>query len=140
MAAAGASPRGGGAPVVCVPPFHNLVKRHPEALDDHLRPPLRLFSSQLRVFRQSPSEFSKPLAEAVMFLAQVAKCYPKQLADYPKTLSDVLREHSTVLDADMRLHLCRAVVLLRHRGLWSAIDLVQLFFHLMTCPDKSLRK
>ena len=40
----------------------------------------------------------------------------------------------------MRMSLCRALVLLRHKGLLQLTDLLQLFFDLLKCQDKPLRK
>ncbi len=56
---------------------------------------------------------------------QVAKCYPDDMAIYPQKLIDLLRLHSTVIDPDMRMSLCRALVLLRHKGLLDLTDLLQ---------------
>ena len=40
----------------------------------------------------------------------------------------------------MRMSLCRALVLLRHKDLLALTDLLQLFFDLLKCQDKTLRK
>ena len=49
--------------------------------------------------RQFSGEYSKNLEELVMFLAQVAKCYPVEMSEYPQRLIELLRKHSTVIDA-----------------------------------------
>ncbi len=38
------------------------------------------------------------------------------------------------------MSLCRALVLLRHKDLLALTDLLQLFFDLLKCQDKTLRK
>lgn len=35
---------------------------------------------------------------------------------------------------------CRALILLRHKGLLQPMDLLSLFFNLLRCKDKVLRK
>lgn len=40
----------------------------------------------------------------------------------------------------MRNSFCRALILLRNKNLISPLDLLELFFQLLRCPDKSLRK
>ena len=40
----------------------------------------------------------------------------------------------------MRMTFCRALILLRHRNLLSPVDLLTLFFDLLKCPDKTLRR
>ena len=74
-----------------------------------------------------------------MFLAQVAKCYQEDLAEFPATLVTLLERHATVLDGNMRLSFCRALILLRNKGLIAPVELHKLFFHLLRCQDKSLR-
>lgn len=40
----------------------------------------------------------------------------------------------------MRNSFCRALILLRNKNLISPLDLLELFFELLRCPDKTLRK
>ena len=84
-------------------------------------------------------QFNESLDELVMFLAQVAKCYHQELQEFPSTLVNLLEKHATVLDGNMRLSFCRALILLRNKGLIAPVDLHKLFFHLLRCQDKSLR-
>ncbi len=126
-------------PCTNLPQLQNLIKRDPESYQEELDQQLRFFQSQLVVFRLSPADHNAPLSEVVMFLAQVAKCYPDKMADFPQILVDLLREKSVVLDPDMRMTFCRALILLRHRDLLQPVDLLKLFFELLKCPDKALR-
>lgn len=123
-----------------LPQLQNLIKRDPESYKEEFQQQWRHFTSTLQVFELSPGEFNKSLEELVMFLAQVAKCYPEDMSDYPQRLIDILKKHSTVIDPDMRMSLCRALVLLRHKDLLALTDLLQLFFDLLKCQDKTLRK
>lgn len=123
-----------------LPQLQNLIKRDAESYKEEFQTQFRHFQSKFEVFKLSPSEFNEDLDELVMFLAQVAKCYPDELEKYPQTLIDALRQHSTVLDPNMRLTFCRALILLRHKNLLEPSDLLQLFFDLLRCQDKSLRQ
>ena len=38
------------------------------------------------------------------------------------------------------MSICRALVMLRHKDLLQLTDLLQLFFDLLKCQDKALRK
>ncbi len=122
-----------------LPQLQNLMKRDPESYQEELEQQAGFFQAQLDVFRASPSDHSQPLAENVMFLAQVAKCYPDKLADFPQVLVGLLRDMSGVLEQDMRMTFCRALILMRHKGLLEPTDLMELFFGLLSCPDKTLR-
>ena len=75
-----------------LPQLQNLIKRDPESYKEEFSQQLRHFSSTLQVFELTPTEFNENLHELIMFLAQVAKCYPDDLANYPQTLIDLLRK------------------------------------------------
>ncbi|XP_061439376.1 protein SDA1 homolog isoform X2 [Rhineura floridana] len=75
-----------------------------------------------------------------MFLAQVGHCYPKHLADFPQQLKELLSYNHTVLDADLRMTFCKALILLRNKNLINPTSLLELFFGLLHCHDKFLRK
>lgn len=69
----------------------------------------------------------------------MAQCYVEDLLSFPQQLVDLLKTHSTTLDQNMRNSFCRALILLRNKNLIPALDLLELFFQLLRCPDKSLR-
>lgn len=56
----------------------------------------------LEVFALHPSDFNKSLDELIMFMAQVAHCYPDDLGSLAGQLVNILETHNTVLDPDMR--------------------------------------
>jgi len=122
-----------------LPQLQNLIKRDSESYKEEFQQQLRHFNSTLAVFELSPDQFNESLDELVMFLAQVAKCYQEELAEFPATLVNLLEKHATILDGDMRLSICRALILLRNKALIAPADLHKLFFNLLRCQDKSLR-
>jgi len=118
----------------------------------------------LDVFNLHPDQYEKKLEELIMFLAQVAHCYPTELATLPQDLINILQSHHTKLNADMRMvrqsmllcegvlsfvfnidsflsfqTLCKALILLRNKNLLAPTDLLSLFFSLLRCQDKNLR-
>jgi protein SDA1 len=52
----------------------------------------------------------------------------------------LLEQHADILDAELRQVLCRALILVRNRGLIQSSTLLALFFKLFKCPDKPLRE
>ena len=90
--------------------------------------------------RQFSGEYSKNLEELVMFLAQVAKCYPVEMSEYPQRLIELLRKHSTVIDAVTFLPLScfdlicfiRELILQPHQILKSFVLILN--FHTMKTP------
>ena len=97
-----------------LPQLQNLIKRDPESYKEEFFQQFRHFESTLQVFELTPEEYSKSLDEQVMFLAQVSKCYPQELTEFPQKLITILNRHSTVLNPDMRMALCKSLILLRY--------------------------
>ncbi|KAG8134292.1 hypothetical protein E2320_007414 [Naja naja] len=102
--------------------------------------PYRHYKSNVEIFKLQPAKPNKELGELVMFLAQVAHCYPEYLEDFPQQLKELLSYCHTVLDPDLRMTFCRALILLRNKNLINPTSLLELFFELLRCHDKFLRK
>lgn len=149
-----------------LPQLQNLIKRDPTSYKEEFMQQYNHYISLLEVFRLNPSQENKSLDELVMFIAQVslmfdlriiiifticiqnkhnptysqvAQCYVEELISFPQQLVDLLKTHSTTLDHNMRNSFCRALILLRNKNLIPALDLLELFFQLLRCPDKNLR-
>uniref|UniRef100_A0A182MZ85 Protein SDA1 n=1 Tax=Anopheles dirus TaxID=7168 RepID=A0A182MZ85_9DIPT len=122
-----------------LPQLQNLIKRDPDSYREEFLQQYHHFHSVLDIFRLEPDKENKNLCESIMFLAQVAQCYLEDLKTFPQTLVDLLKTHSTTLDPEMRNTFCRALILLRNKNLISPLDLLELFFQLLRCPDKALR-
>ncbi|XP_058123961.1 protein SDA1 homolog isoform X2 [Anopheles ziemanni] len=122
-----------------LPQLQNLIKRDPESYREEFLQQYQHFLSVLDIFRLEPDKENKSLCESIMFLAQVAQCYLEDMKTFPQTLVDLLKTHSTTLEPEMRNTFCRALILLRNKNLISPLDLLELFFQLLRCPDKALR-
>lgn len=123
-----------------IPQLQNLIKRDPDSYKDEFLQQQRHYKSLVEVFKLHPGQFSKNLDELVMFMAQVAHCYPDVLESFAQELITLLQTYSTVLAPEMRMTFCRALILLRNKNLLTPTDLLSLFFQLLRCNDKSLRK
>uniref|UniRef100_A0A2I3RRR5 Protein SDA1 n=1 Tax=Pan troglodytes TaxID=9598 RepID=A0A2I3RRR5_PANTR len=81
------------------------------------------------------------LAELVVFMAQnISYCYPGYLSNFPQVVKDLLSCNHTVLDPDLRMTFCKALILLRNKNLINPSSLLELFFELLCCHDKLLQK
>lgn len=123
-----------------LPQLQNLIKRDPASYKDEFLQQQRHYQSLLEVFALHPSEYNKGLDELIMFMAQVAHCYPDMLTSFAEQLINILETHNTILDPEMRMTFCRSLILLRNKGLLKPMDLLALFFKLLRCKDKQLRK
>ncbi|KAK9732234.1 NUC130/3NT domain [Popillia japonica] len=118
----------------------NLIKRDPPSYHEEFLQQYQHFQNTIEVFQLSPEQPNKTLDELIIFLAQVAQCYPKELAIYPQQLIDILEKHNTVLHSDTRMQICRGLILLRNKNLLTPTDLLELFFKLLRSEDKNLRQ
>ncbi|XP_027710351.1 protein SDA1 homolog [Vombatus ursinus] len=123
-----------------LPQLQNLIKRDPSAYVEEFMQQYNHYKSNVEIFKLQPNKPSKELAELVMFLAQVGHCYPEHLVDFPQQLKELLSYNHTVLDAGLRMTFCKALMLLRNRNLINPTSLLELFFELLRCHDKLLRK
>lgn len=123
-----------------LPQLQNLIKRDSESYKEEFLQQHQHYKSILDVFRLAPNKFNKSFDEIVIFLAQVAHCYPDILRSFPQEIIDLLQTYNTVLDNDMRLTFCKALIQLRNKSLLEPTVLLNLFFQLLRCQDKNLRE
>ncbi|XP_036859202.2 protein SDA1 homolog isoform X1 [Manis javanica] len=137
-----------------LPQLQNLIKRDPPAYIEEFLQQYNHYKSNVEIFKLQPNKPSKELTELVMFMAQEKKknfrrsfallqighCYPEHLSNFPQELKDLLSYNHTVLDPDLRMTFCKALILLRNKNLINPTSLLELFFELLRCHDKLLRK
>lgn len=123
-----------------LPQLQNLIKKDPQSYHEEFVQQYQHFQNTIEVFQLAPNQPNKTLDELVMFMAQVAQCYPKDLQDLPQQVINIMQKHNTVLDNSVRMNLCKALILLRNKNLLAPTDLLELFFQLLRCQDKSLRQ
>ncbi|KAM4708215.1 protein SDA1 homolog [Discoglossus pictus] len=123
-----------------LPQLQNLIKRDPASYSEEFLQQYNHYLSNVEVFKLQPDKTNKELSTLVIFMAQVAHCYPKQLEDFPQQLKSLLCAHHTLMDSDLRMTLCKALIMLRNKDLVSPSVILELFFELLRCQDKLLRK
>uniref|UniRef100_A0A3P8TRQ5 Protein SDA1 n=1 Tax=Amphiprion percula TaxID=161767 RepID=A0A3P8TRQ5_AMPPE len=123
-----------------LPQLQNLIKRDPQSYVDEFLQQYRHYQSNVQIFKLQPDKSNKELAELVMFLAQVGHCYLQQLSTFPQELTELLLSYHTVIEPDLRMTFCKALILLRNKDLIDPSGLLELFFELLRCHDKLLRK
>ncbi|XP_056259506.1 protein SDA1 homolog [Seriola aureovittata] len=123
-----------------LPQLQNLIKRDPQSYVEEFLQQYRHYQSNVQIFKLQPDKPNKELADLVMFLAQVGHCYLEHLSTFPQELSELLLSHHTVLESDLRMTFCKALILLRNKDLIDPAGLLELFFELLRCHDKLLRK
>lgn len=125
-----------------LPQLQNLVKRDPESYRDEFESQFVYYVDAKEIFKLSPATKDTKFYELVMFLAQVAQCYPKdeELREFPNDIVALLRSHGPVLHPEIRTGLLKALILMRNKDLLPPMLLLDVCFDLLRCQDKSLRK
>ncbi|RLU17421.1 hypothetical protein DMN91_009656 [Ooceraea biroi] len=123
-----------------LPQLQNLIKRDSESYKEEFLQQQQHYKSTLEVFCLEPTQYNKSLDDLVIFLAQVAHCYPDDLKTFPQEIVDILQTHNTLLDNEMRMTFCKALIQLRNKSLLEPTALLSLFFELLKCQDKALRQ
>ena len=71
---------------------------------------------------------------------QVSGCYEEESSQFPIDLMDLLSQHYSVMNPEIRMALCKALVLLRNKNLVPSLKVLELFYKLLNVKDKLLRK
>ena len=71
---------------------------------------------------------------------QVAHCYQDELSGFAVEIHKLLKTHASTLDAELRMTLCRALILLQRKNMFPIVTLLELFFRMFRVNDKLLRK
>ena len=123
-----------------LPQLQNLIKRDPPSYVDEFKEHHGHFMAHMDLFEANPGQYSKTVCEQVMFLSQVSHCYKEEMADFPDLIISLLRRHYSVLNSEVRIQFCRALILMRNKDLVTPSTILELFFVLFRCQDKLLRK
>jgi protein SDA1 len=122
-----------------LPQLQNVIKRDPKSYHDEFSLQYHHYKALMELFMLNPSSDSKDLEDLIMFLAQVSHCYPDEMSNFPNDLQDILRENASILNPDVRMTLCKALILMRNKNLIPPEKLLEFFFELFRCQDKLLR-
>jgi protein SDA1 len=120
--------------------LQNLCKRDPAGYADDYQSQLSRFAAELHILESSPGRESSKLVDLMQFVAAVtSSAYKADAAQVAAKLTSLLSTHAAALHADTRRAAAQCLVLMRNRNAVAPDALMELFFGLMTVPDKALR-
>lgn len=100
----------------------------------------RHFEALLTAAALRPSDLAPRLAEVASFMGAVAVCYGTAGSEVAPRVAAFLAEAGIAMDPDLRRSLVRLLGLLRARDAADAKVVIPLFFRLLQCNDKVLRR
>lgn len=87
-----------------------------------------------------PSDPSPRLAEVAAFMGSVAHCYAHHAPDLAPLIAKFLTDSALAMHPDLRRALVKLLCLLRARDAADPNLIIPLFFRLLACNDKPLRR
>ena len=121
--------------------LQNLCKRDSIGYQSDYLTQLHRFKSEIQILMLSPS--SSPPArfiELLQFIAAVvSSSYKSDVTEVVLILVNLVNNHGDVLNQEVRRSIATALILMRNKGVIEPLRLMELFFKLMTVPDKVLR-
>lgn len=115
-------------------------RKDPLSYKDDFITQKRHFDALLSSACLRPSESSPRLTEVSGFMGTVAHCYGETGASIAPRIAQFLSESGSAMNPELRRALVRLLGLLRAKGSADAKVIIPLFFKLLACNDKILRR
>jgi len=123
--------------------LQEMVRKDPASYKDDFEERLFKFQQRIRLFDFNTTLHRNDvhsILELVTFLSGVASYYPEHGRKFADQLTKILRNAGPGLDNELRLSFAKATVMLRNKKLVLDSEVFDLFFELVKCEDKNLRK
>lgn len=123
------------------PALQNLIKRDATSYREEFLRQYQHWEASLSILRTTGASSLEgdQLESLVTFLAHTAALYEESRHAYPAALMSLLREEAASLGPSLRRTLIQALLLLRKHNSVDLVGLLELFFRLLSLPDKALR-
>uniref|UniRef100_A0A1I8EUB8 Protein SDA1 n=1 Tax=Wuchereria bancrofti TaxID=6293 RepID=A0A1I8EUB8_WUCBA len=119
------------------------INKDPESYKEEFLAEYNFYIKTIQLLRLQPSlnhADLQSLLELINFLASTSSHYPKESTEYAASIMEILSSRLTGLDPEIRVAFCKALVILRNRRIVDPLAVMDLFFTLIPCEDKNLRK
>ena len=123
-----------------LPEIQDRINRDSEAYKEEFHKILLLFKEQFEIILKYPNKSIKGFKELLMFFSHISNKFPEELNFIQKDLPKILSENYLIIPHEMRLAIVDSLSLLRKKELLSPMETLPLFFSLIKCQDKILRK
>ena len=123
-----------------LPQYQDRVKRDKESYKEEFLKILKKFEEQFTIFLFNPSRKIKGFKELLLFFAHLAHLFKTETEFIPKGLCKILSENYLTIPHEVRLTIVDSLSIMCKNGILSLLEVIPLFFNLMRCQDKILRK
>ena len=123
-----------------LPQYQDRVKRDKESYKEEFLKILKKFEEQFNIFLFNPSRKIKGFKELLMFFAHLSHLFKEETAFIPKGLCKIISENYLTIPHEVRLTIVDSLSIMCKSGILPLLEVIPLFFNLMRCQDKILRK
>ncbi|EFO28109.1 hypothetical protein LOAG_00368 [Loa loa] len=123
--------------------LQELINKDPESYKEEFLGEYNFYIRTIQLLRLQPNlnhTDLQSLLELINFLASTSSHYPKESKEYAASIMEILSSRLTGIDPEIRVAFCKALVTLRNRRIIDPLAVMDLFFTLIPCEDKNLRK
>ena len=123
-----------------LPQYQDRVKRDKESYKEEFLKILKKFEEQFTIFLFDPSKKIKGFKELLLFFAHLSHLFKTETEFIPKGLCKIISENYLTIPHEVRLTIVDSLSIMCKSGILSLLEVIPLFFNLMRCQDKILRK
>ena len=123
-----------------LPQYQDRVKRDKESYKEEFLKILKRFEEQFTIFLFDPSRKIKGFKELLLFFSHLSHLFKNETEFIPKGLCKIISENYLIIPHEIRLTIVDCLSIMCKGGILSLLEVIPLFFNLMKCQDKILRK
>lgn len=123
-----------------LPSLQDKIKRESTIYKEEFSKILKVFTHKFNQFLENPHQNIKGMKEMFIFFAQVGHIFPAEVASIPLRLITLIENNYSIINHEIRLGIVESLSLLRKKDLIDALEVLPLFFKLLRCQDKILRR
>ena len=123
-----------------LPTYQDRIKREKDTYKEEFLKILNNFEEQFNIFLFDPSKKINGFKELLMFFSHLSSLFPKETEFIPKGLCKIISENYLTIPHEIRLTIVDSLSIMCKSGILSSLEVIPLFFNLMRCQDKILRK
>ena len=120
--------------------IQDKINRDSESYKEEFHKILLIFKEQFEIILKYPNKSIKGFKELLMFFSHISNKFPEELKFIRNDLPKILSENYLIIPHEMRLAIVDSLSLLRKKELLNPMEVLPLFFSLIKCQDKILRK
>ena len=123
-----------------LPILQDKINRDKTSYKEEFYKILKIFKEQFEILLLFPNKNIKNFKELLLFFSHISNSFPNELEFIRRDLPQIISDNYLIIPHEMRLSIVDSLNLLQKKNLLSPLITIPLFFNLIKCNDKILRK